>query len=144
MPSVKGGIATLAGGIGHLAGRLGLSDHGNALEITKQNFRGIGRHGGGAGGAQFTAAFHLDRQTAIGLLGRYNGNLSVVDRLEEPAVHQPALEERPAPFRHRHVGHIGEHIDARHQPALKPEPARNRIVVHLVFGVLGQIVASTL
>ena len=67
------------------------------------------------------------------------GDLAFVHGLQEPPVHQTMFKKRAAPFRHRHVAHIGEHIDARHEAALETELFSDGIVVHPVFGIFCKI-----
>jgi hypothetical protein len=46
-------------------------------------------------------------------------------------------------MRDRHMRHGGEHPDARHQRAAKPEPAHDRVVVDFVLGRGERLAART-
>ena len=68
------------------------------------------------------------------------GDLAVIDRFDEARVDQTSVEKGAAPFRDRHMHHIGHDVDTGHETAAKAEPARHLVVVHLVFGLFGGVV----
>ncbi|MEH2689969.1 hypothetical protein DXU04_34435 [Bradyrhizobium diazoefficiens] len=122
------------------ADRLALSDRGDREIVAQIHRRRSRRQRGRPGGAELGTAEHLDREQAI-VLGRIDiGRLAVIDRLDEAGLHQSAGEEIAAPARQRHMHHVGEDVDAGHQPAREAEAARHLVVMHLVLGLFGGVV----
>ena len=124
-----------------LVGRGALRDGGDGREGIEGGRLGA-RHGGMAGGAELTAAHHLDVETAICLLGGHRRGLALVDGFVEACLQGAAREEVSAPACHGRVGHVGVDVDAGHEAAREAEAARDLVVVDLVLGVPGAVVGD--
>lgn len=99
-----------------------------------------------SGGAHVAGGIeHLERQTALAVVGRdHPDRVAVVGGLQEPGLHPAALQPGEAPPLSARMGEVGVDVDPWDKPATEPVAPGHVVVVHGVLGAGGGVVGHDL